>query len=54
MEQPIVNRVSNSSLVVFDLEELYTEGERVQFDIKDLLFQGLICAKRNIGSYKIS
>lgn len=51
MEQPIVNRVSNSSLVVFDLEELYTEGERVQFDIKDLLFQGLILREKEYREF---
>lgn len=35
----IVNRVAASSLVVFDLEELYEPGERVFFDLKPLLWQ---------------
>ncbi len=46
MEEQIVNRVSASNLVTFDLEELYTPGERLLFDIKDLLFQGLILKEK--------
>ena len=38
----IVNRVAASNLTTFDLEELHTPGERVLFDIKHNLFQGLI------------
>ncbi len=41
MDEQIINRVSASSLVTFDLEELYSPGERVLFDIKDLLFSGI-------------
>ena len=51
MEQEIVNRVSNSKLVVFDLEELYTPGERVLFDIKSLLFQELILREKEYRDY---
>ena len=40
--EEIVNRVSNSQLITFDLEEFYTPGDRVLFDMKDFLFQGLI------------
>jgi hypothetical protein len=42
----IVNRVTSSSLVVFDLEELYVPGERVLLDIKDQLFQGMILKEK--------
>ena len=38
----IINRVSNSKLKTFDLEEIYPEGKRVLFDIKDWLFQEII------------
>jgi hypothetical protein len=38
----IINRVANSSLVTIDLEEYYVKGDRVVYDIKDNLFQGLI------------
>ncbi|MCH3881281.1 MULTISPECIES: DUF2480 family protein [Tenacibaculum] len=42
MAEEIINRVANSKLKTFDLEEIYPEGERVVFDIKDWLFQELI------------
>jgi hypothetical protein len=42
MAEEIVNRVSNSKLKTFDLEEIYPEGKRVLFDVKDWLFQELI------------
>ena len=51
MEEQIVNRVSASNLVTFDLEELYTPGERLLFDIKDLLFQGLILKEKDFRDF---
>jgi len=42
MENEIVNKVSQSGLITIDLEEFYPAGERVLFDIKELLFQGLV------------
>lgn len=51
MENEIVNRVSNSPLVTFDLEELYTLGERVLFDIKSLLFQELILREKDFRDF---
>ncbi len=42
----IINRVAQSKLVTFDLEELYPEGRRVVFDIKDWLFEGLILREK--------
>lgn len=42
MEQEIINRVSNSKLKTIDLEEMYPEGDRILFDIKDWLYQELI------------
>lgn len=47
LEEAIINRVSNSVLKTFDLEEIYPEGERVLFDIKDWLFQELILKERD-------
>jgi hypothetical protein len=38
----IINRVTNSKLKTFDLEEIYPEGKRVLFDVKDWLFKELI------------
>jgi len=42
----IVNRVAQSKLVTLDLEELYPKGTRLQIDIKDWLFQGLILKEK--------
>lgn len=47
MQDEIVNRVANSKLVTFDLEEIYPEGERVLIDIKDWLFQELILKEKD-------
>ena len=44
--EEITNRVSNSQLITFDLEEHYTPGERVVFDIKDFLFQNIILKEK--------
>ena len=46
MKKEIINRVAQSKLVTFDLEELYPEGRRVVFDIKDWLFEGLILREK--------
>lgn len=51
MENEIVNRVVNSPLVTFDLEELYTPGERILFDIKSLLFQELILREKDFRDF---
>ena len=51
MEEKIVNRVSASNLISFDLEELYTPGERILFDMKDLLFQGLILKEKDFRDF---
>jgi hypothetical protein len=47
MAEEIINRVVNSKLKTFDLEEIYPEGERIVFDIKDWLFQELILKEKD-------
>lgn len=42
----IVNRVSQSVLVTFDLEDYYPKGQRVVLDIKDWLFEGIILREK--------
>tara|TARA_R110000868_G_scaffold82956_10_gene234122 strand:- start:17537 stop:18040 length:504 start_codon:yes stop_codon:yes gene_type:complete len=42
----IVNRVSQSILVTFDLEDYYPKGKRVVIDIKDWLYEGLILREK--------
>jgi hypothetical protein len=46
MEQEIVNKVANSGLITIDLEELVDQRERVAFDIKAQLFQGLLLREK--------
>lgn len=45
--EEIVNRVANSKLVTFDLEDLYLPGERVLFDIKDWLLEGFVLREKD-------
>ncbi|MGB5358749.1 MAG: DUF2480 family protein [Eudoraea sp.] len=42
----IVNRVAQSKLVTFDLEEYYPQGSRLRIDIKDWLFESLILKEK--------
>lgn len=47
LDQPLVNRVANSSLVTIDLEQLYPVGEIVPFDLKGYLFMELILKEKD-------
>ncbi len=47
MEYPIVNKVANSKLVTINLEDFYPIGERVLFDIKDWLHQGIVLKEKD-------
>lgn len=49
--EEIVNRVASSSLITFDLEDLYTPGERVEFDIAPHLYQGLILREKEFRDF---
>ena len=46
MDDPIVNRVAQSSLLTLDLEDFLDKGEIVIIDFKDFLFQGLILKEK--------
>ncbi len=46
MEGEIVNRVASSKLVTIDLEDFYPSGERVEIDLKDWLFEGLVLREK--------
>lgn len=50
-EKEIVNRVTTSSLITFDLEEYYRPGDRVLIDLKDQLFQGLILREKDLRDF---
>ncbi len=47
MADEIINRVANSKLVTFDLEDLYPSGNRVVLDIAQWLDDGIILREGN-------
>ncbi len=47
MAEEIINRVANSKLVTINLEEYYPAGERVVFDIKDWLLEGIVLREKD-------
>ncbi|WP_026629617.1 DUF2480 family protein [Dyadobacter alkalitolerans] len=49
--EEIVNRVAVSGIVSLDLEELYYPGERVLYDIKDNLWQGMILKEKDFREF---
>jgi len=51
MSEEIVNRVSSSPLVTFDLEEYYPEGKRMTLDISSWLFEGMILREKEYRVY---
>ncbi|WP_418637442.1 DUF2480 family protein [Winogradskyella sp.] len=46
MAEEIINRVANSKLKVVDLEDYYPRGNRILFDIKDWLLEGLVLREK--------
>ncbi|MFY0653636.1 MAG: DUF2480 family protein [Cyclobacteriaceae bacterium] len=51
MEGEIINRVANSALVNFDLEDYYDKDERVIYDIKDNLFNGFVLKEKDFREF---
>lgn len=47
----IINRVAQSKLITFDLEELYPEGRREVLDIKDWLYEGFILREKEFRKH---
>lgn len=43
----IRNKVAESSLITFNLEDLYQVGERKTFDLKDFLFEELLLREKD-------
>lgn len=50
-QEPITNRVAQSSLITLDLEEYYDQAERVVVDLKDNLYQGLILREKDFRAW---
>ncbi len=51
MEREIINRVTQSPLITIDLEEFYTQGERILYDLKDNLHEGLILIEKDFRNF---
>lgn len=49
--EEIVNKVAQSGLITFNLEELYDQTECIEFDMKDHLFQGLILREKDFRGF---
>lgn len=47
MSDIIINKVAESGLISFDLEEFYPKGEIAVFDLKDYLFMELILKEKD-------
>lgn len=45
-ENEIINRVANSALQVFDLEDYYPDGERLVIDISQWLWEGFVLREK--------
>ena len=51
MEKEIINKVDQSGLIDFNLENYYPKGERVLIDVKNNLFQGLILREKDFRDF---
>lgn len=51
MAEEIINRVAQSKLMVIDLEDYYPDGERIAFDIKDWLYEGLVLREKEFRTF---
>ncbi|MFT5724629.1 MAG: hypothetical protein ACI9JN_001748 [Bacteroidia bacterium] len=47
----IVNKVTNSPLITFNLEEYYDQSDFAEFDMKQHLFQGLILREKDFRGF---
>lgn len=46
MSDEIINRVANSALEVFNLEDYYTKGVRVEIDLAQWLWEGFVLKEK--------
>ncbi len=47
MQETFVNKVAESGIITFNLEDYYPKGEVVLFDLKEFLFMGLILKEKD-------
>ncbi|RZJ71891.1 DUF2480 family protein [Flavobacterium sp.] len=46
-EEEIINRVANSALEVFDLEDYYPKGQRLEIDLSQWLLEGFLLREKD-------
>lgn len=51
MSGEVINKVAQSSLITFKLEDLYPQGDRVCIDLKDRLFMGMILREKDLREW---
>jgi len=51
MPEEIINRVAQSKLITFDLEDYYTSGNRVLFDISPWLYESIILREKEFRAH---
>jgi hypothetical protein len=51
IQENIINKVALSGLVTLDTAQFYPVGDRVVYDIKDNLFQGLILREKDLREF---
>lgn len=51
MAHEIINKVAQSKLVTFDLEDYYPKGERKVLDLKDWLYEGIILREKEFRTF---
>ena len=51
MMDEITNRVENSNLIQVRLDDYYPKEERVLFDLKDVLHQGLVLIEKDLRTF---
>lgn len=51
MADEIINKVAQSKLITFDLEDYYPKGERKVIDLKDWLYEGFILREKEFRTF---
>ncbi len=51
MTDEIINKVAQSKLVTFNLEDYYPKGERKVIDLKDWLYEGFILREKEFRNF---
>jgi hypothetical protein len=51
VEDVIVNKVAQSGLITLNLEEMYPQGQRISYDLKDNLFMGMILKEKDFREF---